>query len=216
MEDFIISKELEGAKDNVVTTIESKKKSRKNTHCSKPSDLKMDDIQSTIYGRGLDLEDVKSIINHLLDLPLHPSTTKTRHKNFIRAMIHLVIFIHYSNDMKNFYCQDMTNKDTGYIHEFENNLPYKKDLEYKKFFDDIFNEMTSKRLTYSYQPSLDEIGKWAGNMYNYVCTVMRNAYDEFGVVPQRETEKHPGICKDWNKFLLSMDIDLKALCSLKK
>ena len=73
----------------------SKKKKEKASVC-----LNMDDVEEVIFRRGLTREDVKVIFLHILDLVPHEDVTKTRHKNFLRAMINLIVYVYHLNENK--------------------------------------------------------------------------------------------------------------------
>lgn len=180
------------------------------------SNIDINDISSHIHGSGLKYNDVMVILVHLFNLPVHCAITKTRHRNFVRAMIHLVVYVYYLNTYHKTIIDDMTSAKVGYIHEFETQKPHKNDSKYQEVFEKIYKELKETTNIKSHHPTNDDFEKWAGNIYNLVCVVLRNLYRDHGVVSDEETTTAKGICPNWNKFLLSMGIDLKELATHKK
>lgn len=174
----------------------------------------INNIHSVIYGEGLNHDHVKKIFDHLLLMPIHPSVTKTRHKNFIRSMIHLVAYVLYLQTFNNTTFEDMTSKGSGYLHNFETDFPYKNDSKYKEFFTDLFTYVTThKGYKSGMHPTLIDFEKWAGLLYNHVCVVLKHEFKTNGIISDDDDS---GICPNWNNFLISMGINLEELSSVKK
>ena len=175
------------------------------------SDLDITDLASIIFGRGLNEVDVKEVVRHVLHLSPYPTVTRTRHKNFVRAMINLVVYVFHTNTNLSTNMEDMVGKDTGYVDSFEFCEPLKSDVAFKTLLIELYEEIVSEKVKKSYHPSVKELTEqWSGNMRNFICVSLKSSF--VSGVYERDMEHTPnGLPKDWNDFLLSIGIDFKKM-----
>ena len=190
--------EEETAEEHKIVKAKDEKKSKKKKE-KVDVILHMDHCDEVIFGRGLTREDVKVILLHILDLVPPETVTKTRHKNFVRAMIPLIVYVYYLNEIKFIHLESMVDKNTGYVDSFEFSKPLTKDAKYTALLKELFEEARSERDGLIFHPTFEELVNWSGNMHNYICVTLKALYMK------------EGFCKKWNHFLYSIGIDMDEL-----
>ena len=161
--------------------------------------LDMEDIENMIFGRGLTREDVELILLHILDLVPSEHVSKTCHKNFLRAMITLIVYVHHLDHNLSTQLESMVDKNTGYVDSFEFLKPLSKDVKYVALLKELFDKATSLRASLMFHPTFEEVKNWSGNMHNYICVTLKALFVK------------EGFCDTWNEFLISIGIDMEAL-----
>ena len=186
-----------------------KKERKKKKRDSSPLDVM--DMKATIFSSGLSKENAKKVIVHILEIkPYCEASKTTKHRNFVRNLINLVVYVYYCNEYRKLYLEDMSDNGVGYVNQFERTRPNQNDVLYKKIMSEVMIEVGSEPswTEYPWNPKVEDVMKWSGNMNNYIYIQMRNAYHK-GVFTDEEEEIDGGMYQGWKELLESLGIEFE-------
>ena len=168
--------------------------------------IDLTNIRAVVFGRGLVEEDVLVIINHLLDIVPPGKLSKTRQKNFVRAMTCLIVYVHYVNTYQSTQFESMMGKGSGFADSFEYVKPFNTDKKYCDLVKKLFMKSCKGKVRQPYHPLPDELTTWSGNLHKYVSVSLKSLF--LGGLYSTNDDVNPkGLYSVWNDFLLSIGID---------
>ena len=170
--------------------------------------LDLDDMKSTIFSCGLSEKDAVAIVSHVLKLkPWSNQMACTKIKNFTRAVIHLVVYMHYQNVVEDVVCMEYVGRGVGYMNQFQIIKPIQNNTDYNDLVRNIMNKAfaTDSVSRCVWHPSSDHMEKWGGNMKSYFFSVLKSSY-QVGVFTRDQTPLEGGLFSEWYDVLKSLGI----------
>ena len=170
--------------------------------------LDLDDIKSTIFSCGITENDAVAIVSHVLNLkPWSNQMARTKIKNFMRAVVHLVVYIHYQNVVEDVVCLQYVGRGVGYMNLFEIMKPIKNNAEYMELVRKVMNKALSSDSVSRcvWHPSHDDMEKWSGNMKSYFFSSLKGSF-QIGLFTRDQTPLEGGLFSEWYELLKSLGI----------
>ena len=195
-------------KDKAKGEVKEMREEEKKPSGSKMIRLDMDDLESTIFSSGLNELDTISIIQHFLRItPWSNQMKRTKLKNFIRALTHLVVYIHYLNEHSNIFLDQMVGNGVGYMNQFDLVHPIKTDEKYNDLVSTMYKKATKGDDIVScvWHPTATELENWSGNMRNYFFTGLKQCYLK-GTFSREDEIVAGGLFGEWYTILKSLGI----------
>ena len=175
---------------------------------SKHIPLDLDDMKSTIFSCGLSEQDTVAIVSHVLKLkPYSSQMACTKIKNFMHAVIHLVVYMHYQNVVEDVVCLQYVGRGVGYMNQFEIMKPIQNNRDYNDLVCKVMNKALSDDSVSRcvWHPSSDHMEKWGGNMKSYFFSVLKGSF-QIGVFRRDQTPLEGGLFSEWYDVLKSLGI----------
>ena len=165
-------------------------------------------MKNTIFDGGMDKDQTIEAIQYILRVRTYDETSHyTKHKNFMRNMVNLVVFVHYCKSKKETEFEGMSDAGQGYVNYFQTVAPNQNNLLYKRVLLDLYAraiEMPSIP-KHPWFPNFDYLIKWSGNMNNYIYAHMRLAFEK-GVYGDEDDVIEQGMYEPWAAVLESLGV----------
>ena len=186
----------------------TKKKKQKNKVEKGVLPFDVTDMKSTIFDEGMDEDQTIEAIQYILRVrPYDETGHYTKHKNFMRNMVNLVVFVHYCKSYMETNFEGMSDAGQGYVNYFQTVSPNQHDVLYKRVLLDLYARAIDMPSVprHPWNPNFDYLIKWSGNMNNYIYTHMRIAFER-GVYGDKDDVIDQGMYKPWAAVLQSLGV----------
>ena len=166
-------------------------------------------LKKTMFDRGLSKDEAIGAVACMLKLTPYCEVGKyTKHRNFIRNIANLIVFVYYCQSFRKLNLLAMNDGGVGFVSHFEKTHPHKHDITFKREMLDVYMAATTfpECNDNPWNPNTNELLNWSGNMHNYVYTQLRQASQK-GLFHDDEDEIKGGLYIKWYMMLQSLGIE---------
>lgn len=170
--------------------------------------LDLTDMKSTIFSSGITEGDAIVMVCNVLNLLPCNHNNRTKHKNFVRAMCHLIIYIHYLNG-KGKYLLSMVGNGMGYIDQFDSVRPIQKDTEYNEKVRVLMEKAIHSpgMVRCVWHPTSGNMEQWVGKMKNFFYAALRTSFNK-GLFNRDQEPVEGGLFQEWYDILQSIGVKI--------